>query len=179
MIYETERLILREWRESDLEPFARMGQDVKVMEFFPKLLTHAESAALIARIQAKFSQEGFCFFAVELKSTAEFIGFIGLSIPSFQAHFTPCVEIGWRLAAKYWGYGYASEGAQKCLEIGFKQLKLREIVSFAVKDNLNSIKVMQKIGMQQDLNGSFMHPSLAEDSPLAEHVLYRIQAPQE
>ena len=177
MIYETERLILREWRESDLEPFARMGQDVKVMEFFPSLLTPEESSGMIDRIKVIFKEKGFCFYACELKTSGEVIGFIGLSTIGFKAHFTSCIQIGWRLAAQYWGYGYASEGAQKCLEIGFKQFKLREIVSFAVKDNLNSIRVMQKIGMHQDLNGSFMHPSLAEDSPLAEHVLYRIQAP--
>lgn len=178
MFYETERLILREWRTTDLEPFAQMGQDPQVMEFFPNLLTYEESAALITRIQDKFSKYGFCFFATELKSTGEFIGFIGLSVPNFEAHFTPCVEIGWRLSSQHCGLGYATEGARKCLEVGFDKFNLKEIISMAVKDNWNSRNVMQKIGMQQDLNGSFIHPNLPNNHPLAEHVLYRIQAPQ-
>lgn len=178
MLYETERLILREWRTTDLEPFARMGQDPQVMEFFPKLLTRQESGALITRIQDRFIADGFCFFATQLKSSGEFIGFIGLGRPTLQAHFTPCVEIGWRLASQHCGFGYATEGARKCLEIGFNKFNLTEIVSFAVKDNWKSRNVMQKIGMQQDLGGSFIHPNLPTDHPLAEHVLYRIQAPK-
>lgn len=178
MLYETERLILREWRTTDMEPFAQMGQDPQVMEFFPNLLNHEESAALITRIQDKFTQHGFCFFATELKTTCEFIGFIGLSVPNFDAHFTPCVEIGWRLASQYQGFGYATEGARKCLEIGFDKFKLQEIISMAVKDNWNSRRVMQKIGMQQDPNGNFKHPNLDINHPLAEHVLYRIQNPK-
>lgn len=178
MMYETERLILREWRTTDLEPFARMGQDPQVMEFFPEILTREESAALITRIQDKFTKYGFCFFATELKATGEFIGFIGLNVPNFEANFTPCVEIGWRLASQHCGLGYATEGARKCLEIGFNELNLTEIISMAVKENWNSRNVMQKIGMQQDFGGSFIHPNLPTDHPLAEHVLYRIQAPQ-
>lgn len=178
MLYETKRLILREWRTTDLEPFARMGQDPQVMEFFPKLLTREESAAIITRTQDRFTQNGFCFFATELKSTGDFIGFIGLNQPNFEAPFTPCIEIGWRLALPHCGFGYATEGARKCLEIGFNKFNLTEIVSFTAKENWKSRNVMQKIGMQQDLNGSFMHPNLAADHPLAEHVLYRIHAIQ-
>lgn len=174
MRYETDRLILRSWQDSDIQPFANMCADKNVMRFFPKVLTFDETVALVDRIRAKFVNDGFCFFAVELKSTGEFIGFIGLSIPSFVAHFTPCVEIGWRLASSYQGLGYATEGALKCLEIGFSELQLNEIVSIAVLDNINSHNVMHKIGMARDINGNFLHPHLPPDHKFAEHVLYRI-----
>ena len=173
-MYETKRLILREWQDSDLAPFIAMGQDPLVMEYFPSLLNPEESSAMIERVKLVFKESGFCFYACELKTSREFIGFIGLSAPKFQANFTPCVEIGWRIASKHWGKGYATEGALKCLEVGFNQFNLDEIVSFAVKDNYKSHNVMDKIGMQRDLSGDFLHPNLAADHSLAPHVLYRI-----
>ena len=173
-MYETKRLILREWQDSDLAPFIAMGQDPLVMEYFPGLLTPEESSAMIDRIKVIFKENGFCFYACELKSTKEFIGFIGLSAPRFKAHFTPCVEIGWRISSQHWGKGYATEGALKCLEIGFNEFNLDEIVSIAVKNNYKSHNVMGKIGMQRDLSGDFLHPNLTPSHSLAPHVLYRM-----
>lgn len=174
-MYETSRLILRPWQDKDIAPFAQMGQDHQVMEYFPKLLNKDESIAMIERMKARFNQYGFCFYACELKQDQSFIGFIGLNVPAFSAPFTPCVEIGWRIASQYWGNGYATEGALKCLEIGFNQFKLKEIVSIAVKDNLKSIHVMEKIGMQRDHSGDFLHPLLPESNRPAPHILYRMQ----
>lgn len=174
MRYETERLILRTWKDSDTEPFAELCADKDVMEFFPKTLSYEETLELIERIKTKFISEGYCFFAVELKITGEFIGFIGLSKPSFTAHFTPCTEIGWRLSKKHQGFGYATEGALKCLDIGFNEFNLDEIVSIAVVDNINSQNVMQKIGMTRCTNGDFLHPGLPSTHKFAKHVLYKI-----
>ncbi len=108
----TERLYLRRWRATDREPFAALNADPRVMEYFPAPLSPEESEALTSRIEGHFEQHGFGVWAVEIKGTAPFAGFIGLSIPRFEAHFTPCVEIGWRLASEYWGCGYATEGAR-------------------------------------------------------------------
>ena len=173
-MYETKRLILREWQDSDLAPFIAMGQDNLVMEHFPGLLTPEESSAMIDRIKVIFKENGFCFYSCELKATREFIGFIGLSVPRFKAHFTPCVEIGWRISSQHWGKGYATEGALKCLGIGFNEFNLNEIVSIAVKNNYKSHNVMNKIGMQRDISGDFLHPNFAPEHSLAPHVLYRM-----
>jgi RimJ/RimL family protein N-acetyltransferase len=129
---------------------------------------------LIARIQATFDERGFGLWAVEIVGVAPFAGFIGLSVPRFEAHFTPCVEIGWRLAAEHWGRGYATEGARAALAFGLDTLKLKEIVSFTVPENVRSRRVMEKIGMRHDEPGDFEHPLLPEGHPLRRHVLYRI-----
>lgn len=172
---ETDRLILRNWKSSDFQPYAKLNADPRVMEFFPSPLTQVESDAQINLIENKRKKDGFCVLAAELKQTQEFIGFIGLSIPSFEAHFTPCVEIGWRLASEYWGKGYAPEGATACLRYGFENLGLKEIVSFTPINNLKSRRVMEKIGMTYDSKDDFDHPNLAESHPLRRHVLYRIK----
>lgn len=112
---ETPRLLLRAWRDEDREPFARMTADPRVMEFFPALLTREESNALVDRAQAGLARDGFTMFAAELRRTGEFVGFIGLSKPGFESHFTPCVEVGWRLAAEHWNQGLATEGARAAL----------------------------------------------------------------
>jgi RimJ/RimL family protein N-acetyltransferase len=173
-MYETKRLILREWQDSDLAPFIVMGQDISVMEYFLDLLTPGESSAMIDRIKTIFKENRFCFYACELKSTGKFIGFIGLSTIGFKAHFTPCIQIGWRIASQHWGKGYATEEALKCLEIGFNEFNLDEIVSFAAKNNFKSHNVMNKIGMQRDLTGDFLHPNFAPEHNLAPHLLYRM-----
>jgi RimJ/RimL family protein N-acetyltransferase len=170
----TERLILRQWREADREPFAALNADPRVMEFFPSCLDRAESDAFADRIEAHFARHGFGLWAVELPGIAPFIGFIGLSIPRFEAHFTPCVEIGYRLAHEYWGKGYAPEGARRVLAHGFDQLQLPEIVSFTARVNLRSRAVMERIGMRCDVSGDFDHPLLPENHKLRPHVLYRI-----
>lgn len=169
----TERLILRAWRIEDREPFARMNADPVVMEFFPALLTREESDAGVDRVEAHFARHGFGLWAAELKASGEFIGFIGLSTPRFEAHFTPCVEIGWRLAAAHWGKGLATEGALAAAEFGFGELKLKELVSFTAVENARSRRVMEKIGMTHNFADDFDHPELPEGHRLLRHVLYR------
>ena len=144
------------------------------MEFFPEVLAPEESISAIDRIEAHFNTHGFGFYAVEVRQDHTFIGFIGLNIPSFNAPFTPCVEVGWRLAAEYWGHGLATEGASAVLEYGFQQLGLGEIVAFTVPTNMKSRRVMEKLGMKHDPAGDFDHPRLPPHHPLRRHVLYRL-----
>jgi RimJ/RimL family protein N-acetyltransferase len=171
----TARLLLRRWRPEDRAEFARLNADPRVMEFFPKLLTPEESDAAVDRIEAHFQQHGFAQWAVEVPAVASFVGFVGLSIPRFEAAFTPCVEIGWRLAAEHWGRGYATEGARAALEFGFGSLGLAEILSYTVPHNLRSRRVMERIGMTHSPAEDFDHPLLAAGHPLRRHVLYRIR----
>jgi RimJ/RimL family protein N-acetyltransferase len=173
MEIETERLILRRWQSSDVEPFVNLNADPRVMEFFPATLSRAETETMISSVQEKFSQHGFGLWAAELKATAGFIGFIGLDVPGYPLPFSPCVEIGWRLAFDYWGKGYAQEGARAVLAFGFDRLHLEEIVSFTTATNLRSRRVMERIGMTYDAHGDFNHPKLPERHPLRRHVLYR------
>jgi RimJ/RimL family protein N-acetyltransferase len=171
----TERLILRRWRESDREPFARMNADPKVMEFFPATLSREESEGLVDRIEAHFAEHGFGCSAAELKETGEFIGFIGLAVPRFESAFTPCVEIGWRVAAKHWGHGLATEGARAVVELALSELGLTEIVSFTTVENVRSRRVMEKLGMRHDAEDDFDHPLVPEGHALRRHVLYRLR----
>lgn len=170
----TDRLILRRWRESDREPFARLNADARVMEFMPGILSVQESNMLADRIEAHFQQHGFGLYAAELRSNGSFIGFVGLSVPSFQAAFTPCVEIGWRLAADYWKQGLATEGAREIARYGFEILGVPELVSFTVPANTRSIRVMKKLGMSNNPQDDFDHPRLPVGHPLRRHVLYRL-----
>lgn len=171
----TERLLLRRWRDEDRKAFARINADPRVMEFFPGVLSRDESDARIDRIEAHFEQRGFGLWAVEVPGVTALAGFIGLAVPQFEAAFTPCVEIGWRLAAECWNRGYASEGALAALEFGFGPLGLKEIVSFTVPENVRSRRVMEKIGMTHCVEEDFDHPLLPEGHPLRRHVLYRIR----
>lgn len=170
----TGRLRLRRWLPSDRVPFAALNTDPQVMEHFPALLSRQDSDTFAARIEAHFDQHGFGLWAVEVPSVASFAGFVGLSIPGFEAHFTPCVEIGWRLAAPHWGRGYATEGARAVLAFAFQTLTLAEIVSFTVPGNVRSRQVMERIGMVHDSADDFDHPALPEEHRLRRHVLYRI-----
>jgi RimJ/RimL family protein N-acetyltransferase len=170
---QTARLLLRRWSPGDRTPFARMNADPRVMEFYPAPLTPAQSDALVGRIEDHFAQHGFGLWAAELHATGQFIGYIGLSIPSFQAHFTPCVEIGWRLDADHWGRGLATEGARAVLDHAFKVLALPEVVSFTTPANLRSIRVMQKLGFTRNPADDFDHPNLPAGHRLRRHVLYR------
>jgi 3-dehydroquinate dehydratase/shikimate dehydrogenase len=172
---ETSRLILRPWKDSDLNPFAALNADPRVMKYFPKLMTTEETQTFINVIKSRFDRDGFCFFAAELKETHEFIGMIGLNIPAFTTSFTPCVEIGWRIAFDHWNKGYATEGALACLEYGFRELKLNKILSFTAVENKTSQRIMEKIGMTRVQNGDFDHPNLPEGHPLQRHVLFEIR----
>ncbi len=171
---DTLRLHLRPWRDQDLPAFAAMNADPIVMEFFPKSLDQTESEALAARIRENFARRGFGLWAVEVPGVADFIGFVGLSVPGFSAHFTPCVEIGWRLAREHWGHGYATEAARATLDFGFTRHALDEIVSFTTAANLRSRGVMERIGMTRSPADDFDHPALPNGHPLRRHVLYRI-----
>ena len=171
----TERLVLRPWRPADRAPFAALNADPAVMEHFPAPLTREESDAMIARAEAHLDQHGFGPWAVEVRGGAPVIGFVGLVVPRFTAHFTPCVEIGWRLARAHWGHGYATEAARAALAFGFGTVGLAEIVSFTVPANVRSIAVMERLGMTRDPAGDFEHPNLPEGHPLRRHVLYRIR----
>lgn len=177
----TDRLLLRGWMESDRELFAAMNADAEVMEHFPSTLTREQSDAMVDRIEKGFVERGWGLWAVtvgtppiDLESPA-FIGFVGLAIPQFEAHFTPCVEIGWRLARTAWGRGYATEAAKAVIQFAFEQLKLREIVSFTASVNTRSIRVMQRLGMSHDPREDFEHPNLPSGHRLRRHVLYRLR----
>jgi RimJ/RimL family protein N-acetyltransferase len=170
----TARLRLRRWRTADRIPFAALNADPRVMEFFPALLSRAQSDQLATRIEQHFERHGFGLWAVEIPRVASFAGFIGLSVPAFDAHFTPCVEIGWRLSAEHWHSGYATEGARAVLAFGLETLTLSEIVSFTVPANQRSRRVMERIGMARDPADDFEHPGLPAGHPLRRHVLYRI-----
>ena len=172
--YETERLILREWQDKDFEPFFALNQDMKVMRYFPNVFSHQETVDLVTKIKNKFRANGFGFYSCELKTTGQFIGSIGLNVPDFSAHFTPCVEVGWRVAKEFWGQGLAVEAAQRSLEIGFNQFGLDQIMSFTAKINTNSQRVMQKLGMTNNEAEDFHHPKLDHNHSLALHVLYRM-----
>lgn len=171
------RLILRRWRPEDREPFAALNADPEVMRHFPAPLDRDASDALAERIERCFEAEGFGLWAVERRSDGLFLGFTGLSRPRFEAPFTPCVEIGWRLAAHAWGRGYAPEAARAALADGFGRLGLAEIVSFTHAGNRPSRRVMEKLGMRHDPAEDFAHPALPEGHPLRPHVLYRLRAP--
>jgi RimJ/RimL family protein N-acetyltransferase len=168
------RVRLRPWRTEDREPFAQMNSDARVMEFFQSPLDRSESDALIDRIQQDLEDHGFGLWALELPGTAPFIGFCGLSKVRFSAHFTPCVEVGWRLAAAHWGRGYATEAAKLAIAHGFSDLALPGVVSFTSIGDLRSRAVMERLGMRHDPADDFDHPSLPLGHPLARHVLYRL-----
>jgi RimJ/RimL family protein N-acetyltransferase len=169
----TERLRLRRWRTEDLAPFAALNSDPMVVEYLAGPLTREQSDSLVERIEAHFDQHGFGWFAAEVVEDRSFAGFIGLSIPRFEAHFTPCVEIGWRLASRCQGRGYATEGARAALAFGFETLALEGIVSFTVPANVRSRRVMEKLGMTHDPDEDFDHPAMPEGHRLRRHVLYR------
>lgn len=172
MELRTERLILRRWRPSDREPFARMNADPEVMRYLLRTLTREESDAFIARSDAEFDVRGYGRWAVEVPGEAPLIGFVGLSLAPFQ----PAPEIGWRLDRPYWGRGFATEAATAVLADGFGRLRLIEIMSWTVPANSASIRVMERLGMTRDPAGDFEHPNLPEGHPLRHHVLYRISS---
>jgi ribosomal-protein-alanine N-acetyltransferase len=171
----TDRLLLRQWRETDRDPWAAMNADPEVMRYFPSTQARAETDAAFDRISAGLAERGWGLWAVDLDG--EFLGFTGLAVPRFDAHFTPATEIGWRFARHAWGHGYAAEAARTVLAHAFDVLELPEVVSFTAVDNTPSRRVMERIGMTHDPADDFDHPSLAADSPLRRHVLYRVQRP--
>lgn len=178
---DTPRLLLRQWTDADVEPFARLGADPEVMRYFPATMSRAESAALVDRMRQRIDRDGWGLWAVEVRDggplDGRMIGFTGLVLQTFAAHFTPAVEIGWRLSRDAWGHGYASEAARAVLAEGFGPIGLDEIVSMAAVENTRSRAVMERIGMHRAAHDDFEHPALMHGHPLRRHVLYRIAAP--
>ena len=168
------RICLRQWRADDRDAFAAMNSDARVMEFFPSRLSRSASDTMVDYIQKHFDQHGFGLWAVEAPGVAPFIGFTGLAVPRFSAHFTPCVEVGWRLAFEHWGRGYATEAARLALRYGFGTLALSEIVSYTATTNRRSRALMERLEMRRDPADDFEYPGLPEGHPLRRHVLYRL-----
>ena len=171
----TPRLVLRQWRESDLEPFAALNADPEVMRHFPAPFTREQSDALAERHRSRIAERGWGRWAVEVAHSGEFIGAVGLEKTAFRAHFTPAVEVGWRLARSHWGRGYATEAARAAIAFGLDELRLDEIVSFAPVANDRSRRVMERLGMAHDPADDFDHPQLPPDDRLRPHVLYRVR----
>jgi len=167
------RLVLRQWRENDRAPFADLNADQLVMEHFPDVLTREQSDAMLDRCVEQLEGEGYGLWAVELRTSGEFIGFVGLAVPTWESAFTPCTEVGWRLARSAWGHGYATEAANAALAMAFGPIGLEEVVSFTTTRNLRSQHVMQRIRMTCNRNEDFDHPLVA-DGPLRRHLLFRI-----
>ncbi|WP_161913023.1 GNAT family N-acetyltransferase [Methylosinus sp. C49] len=172
----TERLRLRAWRDSDREPFAALNADLRVMKHFSRPLDRAQSDAFADRAQAKLVKSGFGLWAVEAPGVAPFLGFVGLAEPAFVAHFTPCVEIGWRLARQHWGQGYATEAARAVLDHAFRVLGLSEVVSFTAQGNQRSRRVMERLGMSYEASDDFDYPNFPVGHESRRHVLYRIKS---
>ncbi|MEK8131856.1 GNAT family N-acetyltransferase [Paenibacillus filicis] len=173
MIYmETARLQLRDWEETDLEPFSRLNADEEVMTYFTKTLSAEETHVFYQSIVSEFKACGYGLYAVEVKENKEFIGFIGFRRATFEADFTPCIEIGWRLKKAAWGKGYATEGAEACLQYGFNSLGFVDVYSFTADLNAPSKNVMKKIGMS--FMKTFDHPKVEKGSLLYKHVLFHV-----
>ena len=173
-VIQTPHTILRQWTDADLTPFAALNADPRVMEHFPKPLTREESDFLAKRISEKMDIHGFGLWALEIKGVTPFAGFVGLTVPGFESHFTPCVEVGWRLAFQHWGHGYATEAAAAAVEFGFIHAGLDQIVSFTVPANVRSRRVMERLGMTHSPDDDFDHPLVLPGSPHRRLVLYRL-----
>ncbi|HWW90863.1 MAG TPA: GNAT family N-acetyltransferase [Solirubrobacteraceae bacterium] len=170
----TERLLLRRWRTSDLEPCAAMNADPRVMENFPAALSRRESDAFIERMEACFEDCGYGLWALELPGEASFIGCVGLLAVGNELPFAPAVEVGWRLAPAHWGTGLAAEAASAAIAFAFDRLRLRELVAYTAERNVRSRRLMDRLGMSHDPAEDFAHPGLPVGHPLAPHVLYRL-----
>lgn len=176
-IVETERLILRNWTDGDVAPLAAINSDPRVMEFFPEAWSVEQSDAFLDRARTAIGERGYGIFALEEKATSRLVGFAGLAPVGFAAHFTPATHISWRLARSAWGSGYATEAASAAVDDGFSRHGLSEIVAFTPEWNARSRRVMEKIGMQRDPDGDFIHPGVPAGHKLAPHVLYRLRRP--
>ncbi|MCK6537628.1 MAG: GNAT family N-acetyltransferase [Polyangiaceae bacterium] len=173
----TGRLTLRPWRDADAEPFAAMNADPRVMQHYPSVLTREQSDALLDRLRGHFDDVGFGMWAVET-SAGPLMGFVGLNVPKFEAAFTPCVELGWRLAPEHWGHGYAREGARAALGFAFDELGLHQVLAWTVPANTRSERVMQALGMRRAPEDDFDHPNLPDGHSLRRHILYRLPRPE-
>jgi RimJ/RimL family protein N-acetyltransferase len=173
-VLATDRLVLRLWRDEDVAPFVALNADPAVTEFLPGPVSEEQALQFFAAQHALHARHGCCYFAAELKESGELAGFVGLKYQDFDMPFAPCHEVGWRLAARHWGWGLATEGARAVLRFGFEELGLGEIVSFTVAENARSRRVMERLGMVRDLDADFAHPALPPGHRLSRHVLYRL-----
>jgi RimJ/RimL family protein N-acetyltransferase len=171
--FETQRLLLRQWRAADRQPFAALNADPVVMAYFPAPLTRGQSDATVERCERLIAERGWGAWAAEIKATGEFIGFVGLNVPRDDLPVAPCVEILWRLARAHWRQGFATEAARGALHIGFEVLGLQEIVSFTVPTNIRSRAVMERLGMKADA-ATFEHPGVPDGHALRTHCNYRL-----
>jgi len=165
---------MRQWTEADLKPFAELNSDPIVMKYYPSMPTFDETAHWIEAVSQRMEERGFGLWVLEEKTSGEFVGYTGLSIPRFESHFTPTVEVGWRLVSEHWGKGYATEAGRRSLQFGFEDAGLTEIVSFTVPANEPSRAVMRRLGMTHDPNDDFDNPSIDESTGMKRHVLYRM-----
>ena len=172
-LFSSARLGFRNWSPQDLDGLTAINQDSDVMKYFPELISRTDTESFINRMQTKCETKGYCYFAVDELQGKSFIGFIGLSDQDFEASFTPCVDIGWRLSRKAWGKGYATEGARRCLRYAFEDLGLTVIMAHCPVVNIPSWKVMEKIGMQRLY--TFKHPVLKGSTKLESCYLYEIR----
>ncbi|MEZ4978410.1 MAG: GNAT family N-acetyltransferase [Chitinophagales bacterium] len=172
-LFESDRLGFRSWETSDLDNLAELCADPDVMAYFPKTLNLEESKVFLQRLQEMYLREGLTYYAVELKSNSQFLGFIGFAKQEYEAEFNPSIDIGWRLLPKFWKQGYAYEGAQACLEYGFTQLNLKKVVAVCSISNSKSERLMQKLGMRR--KGSFKHPYRKNFPPLEACCWYEIK----
>lgn len=176
-VLKTERLLMRPWRDADLEPYVALGADARLMRYFPWTIDRAESEASMARFRAHFAEHGWGPWVVEVPGQTAFAGVIGLSYVRTETHFTPAVEVAWRLFGEYHGRGFATEAARAAVRYGFETAGLNEIVALCTPDNLASRRVMEKLGMTRDPADDFDHPRVPPDHPMRRIVLYRLAAP--
>ena len=174
----TQRTLLRQWKDSDLDDWVAMNADPAVRRHFPSVHTRDEALAEAGRIRAALAQRGWGAWALEIPGVLPFAGFVGLIVPAWSAHFTPAVEVGWRLPRAAWGQGYASEAAAAAAAFALDVLQLPELVSITIPANEPSRRVMTRIGMVHDEAGDFAHPRVAADHPMSRHVLYRLRSPR-
>jgi RimJ/RimL family protein N-acetyltransferase len=174
----TERLILRRWKDQDGDAFAALNSDPVVMEHFPGVLTREESDQMIRHMELHFEEFGYGLWAVEIRWAEKLIGFAGLAVPTFNTHFTPAVEIGWRLTRDEWGNGYATEAAKAAIDFGFDHARLDEILSWTIPANERSQGVMTRLGMERAPELDFDHPRFLDDDRLRRHVVYRLTREQ-
>jgi RimJ/RimL family protein N-acetyltransferase len=173
---ETPRLLLRSWRDADVDPWVEMSADPRVMEHFPSTYTRAQSEASAVRMRERLERDGYGWWPIEVKGGAAFAGVIVLQEIPFESHFTPAMEVGWWLAHEHWGHGYATEGARAALDHAFGELRRSEIVAVTTPVNVRSQRVMERLRMTRDPNDDFEHPFIEAGHPLRTHVLYRIRA---
>jgi len=172
-LFKSSRLGFRTWTNADIPEFAALTADEEVMEYFPKTLSMQEAIEFVGRAKKHFHDNGFTYYATEVLATKEFIGMIGLALQEYTTDFTPAIDIGWRLKKNAWGKGYATEGAKRCIDYAFNELKIDEIISVCTINNKKSEKVMQKIGMIK--KGTFNHPELIDYPALEKHFWYEIK----